>query len=164
MVTVMPCHSPKTRSSRTTVDKVEGLGIGVVRGVLGLPLKLGAAAFAVPGFTLKGLEKEIQKRQDGVADHEGRVEHGIVKKRIGEMEEKTVTEQDLQWMASDEAVSRNPVVDARVWQSHREAKAARTEMGETGRELERRVIEAWDKLRVDPKLIGKITKDDGQDM
>ncbi|PNP49201.1 hypothetical protein FNYG_16017 [Fusarium nygamai] len=40
---------------------VKGLGRGLVRGGLGIMSNLGAACFGLPGYALKGLEKELMK-------------------------------------------------------------------------------------------------------
>lgn len=41
-----------------------GFGKGIVAGLGGLVFKSGAAAFAIPGYTLKGLERQLEKRRD----------------------------------------------------------------------------------------------------
>ncbi|EED17988.1 conserved hypothetical protein [Talaromyces stipitatus ATCC 10500] len=43
---------------------VEGIGKGIGRGIGGLFFKSIAAAFGLPGYCLKGLEKQIEKRDD----------------------------------------------------------------------------------------------------
>ena len=43
-------------------DGLAGLGKGVGQGLGGLVFKSGAAAFGIPGYTLKGLEKQLAKR------------------------------------------------------------------------------------------------------
>jgi hypothetical protein len=43
---------------------VVGFGKGVGKGVGGLVFKTGAAAFGVTGYTLKGVEKQFEKRYD----------------------------------------------------------------------------------------------------
>jgi len=43
-------------------DGVVGFGKGVGKGVGGLVFKTGAAAFGVMGYTLKGVEKQFEKR------------------------------------------------------------------------------------------------------
>ncbi|KAH7140060.1 hypothetical protein B0J13DRAFT_639354, partial [Dactylonectria estremocensis] len=42
-------------------EGAKGLGKGILRGARGFAYNLGAAIFAVPGYTLKGIEKEVSK-------------------------------------------------------------------------------------------------------
>jgi sterol 3beta-glucosyltransferase len=44
--------------SSGTVGFVKGIG----KAIVAVPLKISAAAFGVPGYTLKGLEKQLEKR------------------------------------------------------------------------------------------------------
>jgi sterol 3beta-glucosyltransferase len=54
-----------THPYRDTKEQgVVGFGKGVGRGVGGLVLKSMAAIFALPAYTLKGAEKQIEKRRD----------------------------------------------------------------------------------------------------
>ena len=43
---------------------IKGFGKGVIAGVGGIPFKIGAAVFALPGYTLKGAERQVEKRKD----------------------------------------------------------------------------------------------------
>ncbi len=43
-------------------EGVMGLGKGIGKGLGGLVFKTSAAAFAIPGYTLKGMEKQFEKR------------------------------------------------------------------------------------------------------
>lgn len=52
-----PYHGLRTQGA-TGLLKGTGKGFG------GLILKSGAAAFAIPGYTLKGLERQLEKRRD----------------------------------------------------------------------------------------------------
>lgn len=42
----------------------KGFGKGVIAGIGGIPFKAGAAVFALPGYTLKGAERQLEKRKD----------------------------------------------------------------------------------------------------
>jgi hypothetical protein len=46
----------------TKKDGVVGFGEGLVKGFGGLVFKTSAAAFGMPGYTLKGVEKQFEKR------------------------------------------------------------------------------------------------------
>jgi hypothetical protein len=48
----------------TRKDGVAGLGKGIGRGAGGLVLKTMAAVFGLPAYTLKGVEKQFEKRRD----------------------------------------------------------------------------------------------------
>ncbi|KAJ1325414.1 sterol 3beta-glucosyltransferase [Microdochium nivale] len=41
---------------------VKGFGVGVVQGLFGLPCNLSSAIYGLPGYALKGVEKELHKR------------------------------------------------------------------------------------------------------
>jgi len=45
-------------------EGVVGFGKGIGKGIGGLVIKSGAAVFAIPGYTLKGLERGVEKRYD----------------------------------------------------------------------------------------------------
>jgi hypothetical protein len=149
MLTLLPiCHQPKLRKDRTIGDKISGAGFGIIQGVLGLPLKLIAAGLSYPAYALKGLEREVQRRQDGIASHQGRIEHDVVLQRVNQMRGKSIVEQDMIWMSAMNSVSGNPVVDTRVWQSHREA------WSEFAADNTQVIYDAWKSLEVPDHLSG----------
>jgi len=66
------------------------LSKGIGKGFGGLVLKSGAAAFAIPGYTLKGLERQLEKRRNRYLKAKilhTRIEQGINEyKRAGQEE------------------------------------------------------------------------------
>jgi len=139
------------------VSRLTGLLLGILQALLGFPFKLLAAAFALPGYFLKGLEREIQRRQDGIASHTGRVNDGV-RERLREIEETggTWVERDQLWTELSQKGSGNPVVDVRVWEAHREVRRLRAggEEGEEARRVEKEVLTAWERLGVDAGFLG----------
>jgi len=42
----------------------KGFGKGLLAGIGGIPFKIGSAVFALPGYSLKGVERQLGKRKD----------------------------------------------------------------------------------------------------
>jgi sterol 3beta-glucosyltransferase len=72
---------------------VLGFSKGIAKGVGGLVFKPGAAVFGVPGYTLKGIEKQLEKRHDRPLKARllvVRMKQGIVGLDKGNEEEKSL--------------------------------------------------------------------------
>jgi sterol 3beta-glucosyltransferase len=75
----------------TKKEGVVGFGKGVGRGAGGLVLKTMAAVFGVPAYTLKGVEKQVEKRADRdlkITILKSRLKQGLEDFRVASEEEK----------------------------------------------------------------------------
>lgn len=67
----------------------KGFGKGVLAGIGGIPFKAGAAVFALPGYTLKGAERQMEKRKDRPLRAkilQVRIQQGIAEFRFADQE------------------------------------------------------------------------------
>jgi len=73
-------------------EGVKGFGKGIGKGLGGLVFKSGAAAFAIPGYTLKGIERQFEKRFDRCL----KANLLMTRMKQGIAEYKTASEEDKQ--------------------------------------------------------------------
>ena len=140
-------------ASDTNGSSLIGATKGVGRGLAGLVFKTGAAVLGPPAYSLKGLEREIQRWWEGTDRLNGseiaaiqKVKEGARNAGLGTGDGKHAAQ--LMWEEAKGAGVGKRIVERRVWQGYREVNVLRTQ-GEQGAMLELEILENWAKLGLD---------------
>jgi hypothetical protein len=147
-VIVQPYLGYKEAPSRSQ-SHVEGVAKGMGRGLGGLVLKPCAAVAGLPGYTFKGLEREIERWWQGsdVFLHGESEILGIAKDQVKnqiDMEKGQRTRVQMMWDDSKGAGMGKRILERRVWQGYRELHKMR--LGEDAKEVEAQILEVWEQL------------------
>jgi hypothetical protein len=138
--------SPSRHQSHT-VGTLKGLG----RGLGGLVLKPCAAVTGLPGYTFKGLEREIERWWQGSdAFLHGESEIlGIAKDQVRNKLEADAGERTRVQMLWDDAKGAGMgkrIVERRVWQGYRELHETRLTADADADAIEKEILERWDEI------------------
>lgn len=139
----------KTKGNRCGAGTI-GFATGLGKGVCGAPLKLGAALTGIPGYGLKGVERELTRfwaRNDGM----------LVERSEGVLQAKmqvcidfgTKSDGDPAsdiWGAAKSAGVGNVIAEKRLWQGFRGLYELRAG-GDAGRLVEEAICAAWERLK-----------------
>jgi hypothetical protein len=122
---------------------------GVGRGMSGLVLKPCAAVFGLPGYTFKGLEREIERWWQGsdVFLHGEAEILGIAKDQVHNKLEADAGGRSRVQMLWDDAKGAGMgkrIVERRVWQGYRELHEVR--LGPDAEKVEKGILERWDQI------------------
>jgi hypothetical protein len=124
---------------------------GFGRGIGGLVLKPCAAVIGLPGYTFKGLEREIERWWQGSdAFLHGEAEIlGIAKDQVRNRLEAAAGERTRVQMLWDDAKGAGMgkrIVERRVWQGYRELHESRLGTEAEAAVIEAKILERWDQI------------------
>jgi hypothetical protein len=136
-------------AARKHQSSAAGLVKGIGKGIGGLILKSGAAVAGIPGYGLKGLEREVERWWRG-SDAFQHGEDTVIKRakdyvrNLQSVEEGTAPMNPSMWDDSKGAGLEKRIVESRVWEGYRGLQELRGMDGSGAIELE--MCRNWDKL------------------
>jgi hypothetical protein len=149
---VQPYRGYKDAGDRKQAPAV-GIAKGIGRGFGGLVLKTGAAVTGIPGYSFKGLEREIERWWQGsdVFLHGETEILTVAKDQVNnraKSEKHERTRVEMMWDDSKGAGMGKRIVERRVWQGYRELNEMKKR--EDAKAFEQDILDRWDRMMASP--------------
>ncbi|KAF2427854.1 UDP-Glycosyltransferase/glycogen phosphorylase [Tothia fuscella] len=151
---VLQPYTGYKQSSSKGESRATGLAKGLGKGIGGLVLKTGAAVSGLPGYSLKGLERRVERwwrGSDAFQHGEDTVitrakEHVRSLQSVGENARGDGSRSDSagMWDESKGAGLEKRILESRVWEGYRQLNESRAMAGSDA--LEKEICERWDRL------------------